>query len=240
MSTIELASGSATMTARADYLLVVEHGTLASGEEALRYVTELELAAQRYQLRRLLVDARSEVDEIDSRGDARGAMWRWIRTQRVFDMIGYVLRDEMTIARVNMTALSERLPVRAFAGVAEGHRWLAKQRASSTAIPASRPTSSSVPPPPMRTPMPPRASMPTPPDPRAATRQTARQSTLSSQEAEALLSGERRMTTPPGATARTTVKIAAVDADAADDILSSSPSRKTGEIVLNPSRKTSR
>jgi hypothetical protein len=203
------------MTARADYLLVVEHGTLASGEEALRYVTELELAGQRFHLRRLLVDARSEVDEIDARGDARGTMWRWIRTQRVFDLIGYVLRDEMTIARVNMTALSERLPVRAFAGVAEGHRWLAKARPSSTAIPTARPHGSSVPPAP-RTPLPSRLPTPTPPEPSG--RVTARRATLSSQEADALLSGERRMTTPPGATARTTVKIAAIDATTAEEI----------------------
>ena len=75
MSTIELTNGSASLTARADYLLVVEHGTLTSGEEVLRYVSELELASQRFHLRRLLVDARSEARGDDQGGDARAAMW---------------------------------------------------------------------------------------------------------------------------------------------------------------------
>lgn len=214
MSTIELSSGSATLTPRADYLLVVEHGTLASGEEVFRYVSELEQASQRFQLRRLLVDARSEIDDGARHEESRAAMWRWIRAQRAFDMIGYVLRDEMTIARVNMTALSERLTVRAFGQVADGHRWLARQRASSTAIPASRPAhSSSVPPPPptTRTPVPMRGT-PTPPEasPRPG-RQTARTSALSSQEADAILSGT---------TARNTARVAKVDEASAEQLVS--------------------
>jgi hypothetical protein len=207
MSTIELHSGSATMTARADYLLVVEHGTLASAEEAHRYLTELELASQKFQLRRLLVDARSESDEADATGDARAAMWKWLRSQRAFDMIGYVLRDEMMIARVNMTALSEKLPVRAFIAVADGHRWLARQRQSSTAIPLARPQgSSSVPPPP-------RSPMPTPPSSNAPVRQTQRTSALSSQEADAILTGRVTSTS-----VRETQKIPAVDAATAEAI----------------------
>jgi hypothetical protein len=227
MSTIELTSGSATLTARADYLLVVEHGTLASSDEVLRYVTELETASARYKLRRLLVDARSETDATESRGDARSAMWRWIRAQRSFEMIGFVLRDDMTIARVNMTALSERLPVRAFLAVADGHRWLAKLRSSSTAIPQARPGPSSVPPPPMtpRTPLPTKTPTPAPQaagDARdSATRLarlTQRIPAVSSQEADAALQNERR-TPSGGERARDTLKIAAVDPATADAIL---------------------
>lgn len=235
MSTIELSSGSATLTARADYLLVVEHGTLLTSDEVLRYVTELDTAGQRFHLRRLLVDARSESEESESRGDARSAMWRWIRTQRTFDQIGFVLRDEMTIARVNMTALSERLSVRAFIAVADGHRWLARPRPSSTAIPAAaiRPTASSVPPPPMpgRTPVPTRSPTPAPPSAPSAeksardsatrmARLTARTKALSSQEADAVLAtGSARPPTPDGGATRTTTKIAALDEQAAEEIL---------------------
>ncbi len=232
MSTIELTNGSASLTARADYLLVVEHGTLTSGEEVLRYVSELELASQRFHLRRLLVDARSEARGDDQGGDARAAMWRWIRSQRAFEMIGFVLRDEMMIARVNMTALSERLPVRAFTAVAEGHRWLARQRSSSTALPSARSAPSSVPPPPMhathtpptaaatrRTPPPARTPTPTPPEPSPTGRQTARVAALSSQEAEAVLR------TPREGSARTTVKIARIDEAMAEELRGKPTSR---------------
>lgn len=240
MSTIELSSGSATLTARADYLLVVEHGTLVTSEEVLRYVSELDVAGQRYHLRRLLVDARSESDEAESRGDARSAMWRWIRTQKTFDMIGFVLRDEMTIARVNMTALSERLVVRAFVAVADGHRWLARQRLSSTAMPAAvRPVPSSVPPPPMtsRTPIiasstphaeiPMRSPTPTPPAPSSSVRDsttqlarsTARMAALNAQDADAVLAASGRTPTPDaGVSPRSTVKIPALDARTAEEI----------------------
>ncbi len=226
MSTIELTNGSATLTARADYLLVIEHGTLMTGEEVLRYVTEVETAGQRFQLRRLLVDARSETDDDDARGEARAAMWRWIRTQRAFDGIGYVLRDEMMIARVNMTALSERLPVRAFSAVAEGHRWLARPRGTSTtSMPSARGTGST-PPPPMRTPVPPlRSPSPTPPGslgaPRNPARTTARTAALSSEEAAAVLAP--RTPTPPRST-RTTLKLAALDETSADEIIAPSTS----------------
>ncbi len=217
MSTIELSNGSATLTARADYLLVVEHGTLSTPDEVLRYVTELEMAGQRFHLRRLLVDARSEVDEAESRGEASSAMWRWIRSQRGFDMIGYVLRDEMTIARVNMTALSERLPVRAFSAVADGHRWLARARPSSTSLTPARPVPSSVPPPPLHTTAS-RTSMTTPPSgsvPRQ--RDTARHPTLSPRDADALLRS-RSSTPPQPESARQTVKIATLDEKTAEEI----------------------
>jgi hypothetical protein len=226
MSTIELSNGSATLTARADYLLVVEHGTLVTSAEVLRYVTELDGAGQRYHLRRLLVDARSESDEAESRGDARSAMWRWIRTQKTFDMIGFVLRDEMTIARVNMTALSERLVVRAFIAVADGHRWLARARPSSTAIPAAvRPAPSSVPPPPMgsRTPTPPPASPSARDSATRLTRSTARMAALSASDADAVLAGSSRPPTPAAGTSpRSTVKIPAIDERTAEEVLASS------------------
>jgi hypothetical protein len=133
MSSIELTNGSATLTPRAEYLLVVEHGTLSMLDEVNRYTNELEAAATRFELRRLLVDARSETTDTAGHAEARAAMWRWMKSQRAFEMIGFVLVDPMMIARVNMTALAEKLPVRAFDAVAEGHRWLARRGRLSTA-----------------------------------------------------------------------------------------------------------
>lgn len=210
-------NGSATVTARADYLLVVEHGTLSTPEEVHRYLTELEIASQRFHLRRLLIDARSETtEESPSSSDARAATWRWIRTQRAFDQIAYVLRDEMTIARVNMTALSERLPIRAFAAVAEGHRWVARSRTPSTSIPAppsARTATSSVPPPPMT----PRTSVPgpRPATPPASQRVTTKTRAITADDADAIL-GRNPTPAPP---LRNTVKMPALDVATAEEEL---------------------
>lgn len=214
MSTIELTNGSATLTARAEYLLVVEHGTLSSAGEVLRYVTELELASQRFNLRRLLVDARSESDQ--GAGESRDAMWRWIRSQRAFDQIGFVLRDEMVIARVNMTSLSEKLVVRAFPNVADGHRWLARPRGASQtlqAVQAVRPASSSIPPPPPSTTPTPAPHAPTP----ANSRITQRMRAIT--ESQSLSLRPPTPSDPPLTRSHVTVKTAVVSEQEADAIL---------------------
>ncbi len=225
MTTIELMNGSATVTARADYLLVVEHGTLSTAEEVHRYLTELEMASQRFHLRRLLIDARSETtEESASAGDARAATWRWIRTQRAFDQIAYVLRDEMTIARVNMTALSERLPIRAFTAVADGHRWVARPRGPSTSLPApgARTAPSSVPPPPMvpRTSAPGPRPLATPPS-AAGQRVTTKTRAITADDADAIL-GRTPTPSPP---MRNTVKMPALDPAAAEAEIRRKPGR---------------
>jgi len=212
MSSIELSNGSATLTARADYLLVVEHGTLTTRAEVNRYTSELETAAVRFQLRRLLVDARSETSEGAGQGESRAAMWSWIRSQRTFEMIGFVLVDQMMIARVNMTALSEKLPLRAFDAVAEGHRWLARMRRSSTAIPAAIGGSSSIPP---RAPTP--DSPPTRPASDSGRHLRPRLGASTTQEVPAMPDPQARPTTNEHS--RQTVKIAAIDAKAADEKL---------------------
>lgn len=214
MSSIELLNGSATMTPRADYLLVVEHGTLATSGEATRYTSELEQAAERFLMKRLLVDARSETTEVDAKGDARSAMWRWIRTQRVFEMIGFILVDEMTIARVNMTALSERLPVRAFASVSDGHRWLAKVRRSSTGMPA---VVGSAPPLSARKSM---TDIPAQSPARESSTRNLRPQLSSTQEVPAVQPPESTRAVS-GETARTTVKVPALDAITAEQKLRS-------------------
>jgi hypothetical protein len=203
MSSIDLTNGSATMTPRADYLLVVEHGTLSTLSEVARYTNELEAASVRYELKRLLVDARSETPDSPGHAEARAAMWKWIRTQRAFEMIGFVLVDPMMIARVNMTALSEKLGVRAFDAVAEGHRWLARRGRASTAsiaaVPA-RPDATSTP-------------------PATPSKGSARESATHRLRPTLGDKTEEGDAIAPGEQARTTVKIAALDPRAADEKL---------------------
>lgn len=221
-SNIELTNGKATLEQRGEYLLVIEQGTLVSPHEVYRYVTELELASQRMKLRRMLVDARSENGE-ETR-ETRDAMWRWIRAQRFFDQIAYALRDEMTIARVNMTALSERLGVRAFPSVPEAHRWLARasSRHSSTTISAQGRAPASVPPPALSPAVipgsaPPGASSSVPPRTSPSSTsggptQKLRRVTLTELEAPAT-------PTEPLTRSYATLKSPTVDAESAEDIL---------------------
>jgi hypothetical protein len=217
-SIIELTNGKATLEQRGEYLLVIEQGTLVSPHEVYRYVTELELASQRMKLRRMLVDARSESGQ--ETAETRTAMWRWIRSQRYFDQVAYALRDEMTIARVNMTALSEKLGVRAFASVPEAHRWLARSagRHSSTALPAAR-GPASVPPPALAPGMLPGSS-----PPGASSSVPPRGSGIPSNETGKL----RRITqtdleavtpTTPMTRSYATLKTPAIDPTSADEIL---------------------
>jgi hypothetical protein len=132
---------SATITLQADHVLAVERRALASEDETRQFVAELEAAGRRSAVRRLVIDSRTELasSPSDARWSAGGwVMWSWIRSQKSFDMVAFVLPDEMVITRVNMTALSERLSVRAFASLPDAKRWIStspRLRTSSTALP---------------------------------------------------------------------------------------------------------
>ena len=133
----------------------------------------MESLGERTATRRLLCDARAERGEPPT--SVREAMWGWLRSQRAFELIAFVVSEEITVARVNMKALSERLGIRAFLGVHEAHRWLARgvkpstitgQFTALTTPPSGiqRTTTSSSPPPPLRSSVPPsRSSSPPPP-----------------------------------------------------------------------------
>lgn len=152
--TVSLANARIEVEERPGYLYMVEHGTLRSVDEVQRYATAMEDLADRTGLRRALIDSRLS-EPVEPPKDVRDAMWRWLLSARAFDQIAFLLKDEMHVARVNMTALSQRASVKAFAQVHEAHRWLSgRQRTLSQGIPVS-----GVP----RTPPPPRGLGSTPP-----------------------------------------------------------------------------
>lgn len=169
--TIELPNARILIEERPGYLYMVEQGTLLTVEELRRYSVAMEQLSERTGLRRALIDSRS-ASTVDPPREVRDGMWKWLLSGRAFDQIAFVLHDEMHVARVNMTALSQRAGVKAFAAVHEAHRWLTGRQRSPSQVFAAPGATTPVPPPraesatPLperRTQTPPRPSQPPPP-----------------------------------------------------------------------------
>ncbi|MCS6797411.1 MAG: hypothetical protein NZ898_02580 [Myxococcota bacterium] len=118
--------------ARPGYLHVVESGRLESLDELRAYLRTLEDCIARTGLRRAIIDARGE-EPGASRPDLVREMWRWLGSPAAFQKVAYVLPDPLAVARVNMTALAKRRPVRAFDNVPEAAAWLLRTTLLPTA-----------------------------------------------------------------------------------------------------------
>lgn len=153
---------------RDGYLHIVATGTLANLDEVSEYGALMERIMTERACRRVMLDARGEQGEPPP--VVRAAVWEWFRSDRSFDTVAYVVGDDeaMKAARVNMTALSLGMNLRAFVSVVEAHRFLAspQRKASSVFSAVSTQTREATMPPPENRPssFPPRMS--TPPDPR--------------------------------------------------------------------------
>lgn len=173
--TIELPHGRVEIDVRPGYLHVVEQGTLTSVAEVEKYTNVIERAVLRTGLRRVLIDSRG-TEPVGRDDGVREALWKWLLTGRAFEQMAFVLSSELQVTSVNMVALSERAPIRAFATVHEAHRWLAgRARTLSQALTSQGMPAATFTPPPARpdphrrTPAPPRASD-RPPPPRTSER----------------------------------------------------------------------
>lgn len=122
--TVELTTGTFTMEGRQGYLLVVHPGALATEEEVYVYSLAIEREAARHKVRRLLIDSRAEPSE--ERHEVRTALWRWLSMTRALDGIAIVARDTLAATRINMTALSQRLSIRAYDEPTTAVRWLTR------------------------------------------------------------------------------------------------------------------
>lgn len=156
---LELTAGTFSIEPRQGYLHVIHPGGLATEDEVYVYSLAIEREAARHRVRRLLIDARAE--RPDERTEVRTALWRWLGTTRVLDGIAIVARDTLAATRINMTALSQRLSIRAYDDPTSAVRWLTRSSRStgsfravsgeeplSTATPVGLRRSVSTPPPP--------------------------------------------------------------------------------------------
>lgn len=145
--TIELAHAQVEVEERSGYLYVVETGQLRNMRELHAYTSAMDEVVAQTGIDRAVIDARGEVG--DPPAEVRAAMWDWLGSpERGFSLVAFILPSEMAVARVNMTALSRRAPVRAFTSVQEAQRWLTRgPRATSSMFAPSAERISSRPPP---------------------------------------------------------------------------------------------
>lgn len=144
---IELPVGRVEVEDHGTYLFLVEQGTLRDLSELAIYTTALERIIAETGVSKAVIDARAEVG--DPPEAVRTAMWAWLTGGgRGFSMVAFVLPTEMAMARVNMTALSRGVNVRAFDSVFSAQRWLVRggRRSTAATLPAMRPPSSPPPP----------------------------------------------------------------------------------------------
>ena len=134
---LELSAGSFAIEPRQGYLHVIHPGSLATEEEVYVYSLAVEREAGRHAVRRLLIDARAEGTE--ERTEVRTALWRWLGMTRALDGIAIVARDTLAATRINMTALSQRLSIRAYDDPTSAVRWLTRSSRSTGSFRALRP-----------------------------------------------------------------------------------------------------
>lgn len=146
---IELPVGRVEVEDHGTYLFLLEQGTLRDLGELAIYTKGLERIIAETGTSKAVIDARAEVG--DPPEVVRSAMWKWLTGGgRGFSMVAFVLPTEMAMARVNMTALSRGVNVRAFDSVFSAQRWLVRggRRTTAATLPSIRPPSS--PPPPLK------------------------------------------------------------------------------------------
>lgn len=126
---LELTAGTFAIEPRQGYLHVIHPGGIATEEEVYVYSLAIEREAARHQVRRVLIDARA--DGTDERLEVRTALWRWLGMTRALDGIAFVVRDTLAATRINMTALSQRLSIRAYDDPTSAVRWLTRASRST-------------------------------------------------------------------------------------------------------------
>ena len=131
---------------RDGYLFIVASGVLEDLEDVALANAFMQRLIEEHGTKRGLIDARLQSDEPTP--DVRAAVWDWLKSDRAFDVLSYLVPETATmkVSRVNMTAVSLGLNVRAFVSVVDAHRFVVPKKRSSTLMPAVRPPSSFPPP----------------------------------------------------------------------------------------------
>lgn len=144
-----LSRSSGEVEARAGYVFAMSRGVLASPQEVAEYFGLVKSHLDAAHVRRLLMDARGQSDQPSP--EVREAAWSWLKRLNL-DRIAYVVGNEeaLKLSRINMTAISAHMPMRAFVSVLEAHRWLATTMPGTTPKPSSPPNLPVPSPPPSR------------------------------------------------------------------------------------------
>lgn len=124
-----LGEGYAHIRRTASFLRVEEHGDPESAEEMARYFAAIERALGAEGLSSLLIVAqRTGKNALSPHWKAiREARWKALASSRA-TRIAVIVDDELGIARVDMTAVAMKAPVRAFLDEPSAIAWLREPR----------------------------------------------------------------------------------------------------------------
>ncbi|MBK6513648.1 MAG: STAS/SEC14 domain-containing protein [Polyangiaceae bacterium] len=114
---------SVEVSAHGSYVHVTAAGVLASPTEVRAFYQLVEEHLSRAGVRRLLIDARTAEGEPTE--EVREASWRGLSRLQL-ERVAYVVSElqQLKATRLNMTAISTSVPIRAFGSILEAHRWL--------------------------------------------------------------------------------------------------------------------
>jgi hypothetical protein len=122
---IPLTGGYVQLTVFHDHVRAEEHGHPATVEEMNRYSAAVERVLTDRGLQATLILA--EKQALDATAPRwipiRAARWRALGSSRA-RRIAVVVEDDLAVTRVQMTAVAERAPVRAFLREADALNWL--------------------------------------------------------------------------------------------------------------------
>jgi hypothetical protein len=123
------ANGHATFHREAGLLRVVEEGDPGSAEEMERYFAAIDRVLAVTGAKSLLIAAAKQVpNPLAPHWKAiREARWRCLAGSRA-DRIAVLVDEELAVARVQMSAVAFRAPVRAFLSEDEARAWLRSPR----------------------------------------------------------------------------------------------------------------
>lgn len=116
----DAASNAASIQTEPQYVRVDFSHALTSIDDARMLYAELERAFEAHGVRRVLFD-QTRAGTVDD--PLREAMWTWIESAGL-EAIAIIVAGELARVRLNMTALSKRLPLRAFVREDEATSWL--------------------------------------------------------------------------------------------------------------------
>ena len=120
-----LSSGHSLIKPEEGYLRVSEQGDPASAEEMTRYYEAIDRALGVGGYRALLIQAQRQAPDAASPKwvPIRAARWQALSNSRA-ERIAVLVEDDLAVARVQMTALSMKAPVRAFRDETDALHWL--------------------------------------------------------------------------------------------------------------------
>lgn len=116
----DAATTSTSIRADAQYVRVDFSQPLTSVGDAETLHAELERSFAAHGMRRVLFDYSKAGGGDES---VRDAMWAWIGSAGI-EAVAVIVEGELARVRLNMTALSKRLPLRAFVREVDAIAWL--------------------------------------------------------------------------------------------------------------------